>query len=79
VIEEIPLENDQTGHRQTMGEVETLDESWRWVRPDDRLSPAQQKEWDRVLDVLSNVGGEDLRHVVCFAGLLDHCKQIPSD
>jgi hypothetical protein len=49
------------------------------VRPDDRLSPAQQKEWDRVLDVLSNVGGEDLRHVVCFAGLLDHCKQIPSD
>lgn len=48
---------------------------WGWVRPDERLTPEAITEWDRVMDILSNVNGEDFRHIVCGAGLMDHCLE----
>lgn len=74
VIEEIDLENGDVGERQTPVEITVnADGSWKWNMPESRLTPEQEAEWNRVLDVLSNVNGEDLRHVVCGAGLMDHC------
>ena len=43
------------------------------IRPDERMSPEQQTEWDRVMLLLADVGGEDLRHLVNGVSLLDHC------
>ena len=37
------------------------------------MTVEQVAEWNRVMNLLSNVNGEDLRHVVCAVGLLDHC------
>lgn len=73
VVEEVDTGAD-IGQRQTMGTFsDNEDGTWHWDRPDNRLDEAGKQEWDRVMGVLSNVNGEDLRHVVCFAGLLDHC------
>lgn len=69
----------EIGQRQTMGTTSLHEDGqWSWDRPDDRLTPKQQAEWDRVMKMLQNVNGEDLRHVVCFAGLLDHCQRPES-
>lgn len=74
VIEEIDLPNGDVGERQTPINITVNeDESWSWNMPESRLTPEQETEWNRVLTVLSNVNGEDLRHVVCGAGLMDHC------
>lgn len=74
VVEEVPLQRGAVGQRQTEGAVADNDDgTWRWVRPDERLTKDQQEEWDRVVGLLKKVKGEDLRHVICFAGLLDHC------
>lgn len=73
-VEEVPLPQGGFGQRQTEGAFdENTDKTWYWVRPDERLNDAQRKEWDRVIGLLQKVKGEDLRHVICFAGLLDHC------
>lgn len=74
VVEEIATDAG-IGQRQTEGSLNNNDSTskWSWIRPDNRLTVEQQTEWDRVLTALNNVNGEDLRHIVCFAGLLDHC------
>jgi hypothetical protein len=73
VVEEVPTPEGY-GQRQTMGRsVQRKDGSWRWVRPDDELTAEERAEWNRVMEKLRDVGGEDLRHLVCCAGLLDHC------
>jgi hypothetical protein len=61
------------GQKQTLGTYLENEEGWRWVRPDFLLTDEQKAEWDRVLTLLKDVKGEDLRRLVCFAGLLDHC------
>lgn len=74
IVEEVPANDNYTGHRQTLGSY-YLDEfsSWHWVRPDDKLNESQREEWDRIMDKLRDVNGEDLRHLTCFQGLLEHC------
>lgn len=79
LVQEVLLANGDIGQRQTVGVFNDNGDSWGWVRPDDRLDDVQKAEWDRVLSLLKNVGGEDLRHVVCFGGLLDHCVMGPSN
>lgn len=74
VIEEIDS-NGQVGQRQSMSLVNIdQDDNWCWARPDDRLSNSGIGEWNRVMAALKNVHGEDLRHVVCATGLMDHCN-----
>ncbi len=77
-IEEVPVPSGDLGQRQTVGTYELKGDLWHWLRPDDQLDEAGRAEWDRVMVALTNVNGEDLRHIVCFAGLLDHC-QHPED
>jgi hypothetical protein len=73
VVEEVEADG-QMAQRQTLGEYELQDDgSWAWVRPDERLPQQARVEWDRVMDKLKNVEGEDLRPIVCSAGLLDYC------
>ena len=78
-VEEIivNVDNNEIGQRQTEGSFSVDDSTgfWSWDRPDERLNMDQQAEWDRVMTALRTVGSqnEDLRHVVDFAGLLDHC------
>lgn len=77
VVEEVEIgDGVEMGQRQSImvyiDDYETG--QWQWKRPDERLeSPEAKAEWNRVLQALSNVKGEDLRHVVCAAGLMDHC------
>lgn len=72
-VEEID-DNGRAAQRHAEGKMgENEDGTWYWVRPDESLSDEQKAEWDYVMEVLKNVRGKDLRHVVCFSGLLDHC------
>jgi hypothetical protein len=74
VIEEVDLSNGDVGERQTPINITVNEDgSWSWNMPEDRLTPEQEAEWNRVLTALSNVNGEDFRHIVCGAGLMDHC------
>lgn len=78
VIEEQQV-GDEIAHRQTImhwAERED-DDSWHWIMPEERLDSTAQQEWDRVMGLLSDVNGEDLRHVVCGVGLMDHCLNNP--
>lgn len=74
VIEELLVDGSIT-HRQSVAtyELNQVDDSWHWTRPDDRMTQAAKDEWDAVMTALSNVGGRDLRHIVCGVGLMDHC------
>jgi hypothetical protein len=75
VIEEVGLEDGGVAHRQSEAVfIDNTDESWAWVCPSDRLDAAGQAEWTRVLNALKNVDGEDMRHLVCGIGLMDHCN-----
>lgn len=29
------------------------------------------------MNLMSNVNGEDLRHIICANGLMDHCNDLP--
>lgn len=73
VIEEVESEGSichrQSDSSYTLGE----DGKWTWNAPEDRLTPEALVEWNRVMDLLKNVNGEDLRHVVCGVGLMTHC------
>jgi hypothetical protein len=72
VIEEIESDG-QINHRQTETSYDLKEgDSWSWSVPDS-LNDDQKSEWSRVLNLLKNVNGEDLRHVVCAAGLMTHC------
>lgn len=74
VVEEVDVGNGNIAQRQTIGMVANADDgSWCWVKPDERLTDPQKIEWDRVMNLLKNVNGEDLRHLTCFAGMLNHC------
>lgn len=72
-IEEIELDGGGIAHRQTEMKVIKEENGWKWDCPVDRLDSAGQAEWYRVLNLLKDVNGEDLRHIVCGAGLMDHC------
>jgi phage terminase small subunit len=73
-IEEIELEDGNIGHRQTKLTFKNFkDGSWKWDCPEDRLDESCQEEWHRVMNLLKNVNGEDLRHLVCGTSLMDHC------
>lgn len=73
VIEEIDV-NGEVGHRQS---VMTFDDvTGELVRPDERLGTSGRNEWDRLMTILSNVGGEDFRHVINGVALMDHCKDV---
>ena len=74
VIEEIELEDGQIAHRQSDSSYElNQDGTWNWNKPYDRMNDAAEQEWDRVLNLLKNVNGEDLRHVVSGVSLMTHC------
>ena len=73
VIEEIEKEK-KICHRQTEVYYEqNEDGKWNWIVPKDRLDADGLKEWNRIMDLLKDVHGEDLRHIVCGVGLLTHC------
>lgn len=72
-VEEVELEDGSIAHRQTEISLTVEGDSWKWNCPADRLDAAGQAEWNRVINLLKNVNGEDLRHVVCGVGLMDHC------
>lgn len=77
IIEELEVDGS-IAHRQRVQSY-TEDEvtgDWSWDKPTDRLTPEQQVEWDRIMTALSNVEGEDLRHVVCAQGLMDFCFDL---
>lgn len=74
VVEEVDV-NGQIGHRQSTAEIQDTEEGWEWVRPEDRIGEEGLVEWDRVLKMLKNVKGEDLRHLVCGVALMDHCHK----
>lgn len=74
IIEELEVDG-KLAHRQSVQsytEDETTGE-WEWDKPTDRLTIEQQEEWDRVMKLLKNIKGEDLRHLACAQGLMDHC------
>lgn len=73
VVEEVMDSSGNLGQRQSECRLEVSEKGWNWIRPDERLDEEQRKEWDRVMSNLKNVKGEDLRHIVCASGLLDHC------
>lgn len=61
--------------RQTQGEyILNEDGGWRWIMPMD-MTPEATEKWKRVMKRLSDVDGEDLRPVVCYAGLVDYCSE----
>lgn len=72
VVEEVPA-GQELGQRQTTGRYALEGGVWAWLPPED-CTAAERAEWERVMGKLRDVGGEDLRHVVCYAGLLDHCR-----
>lgn len=73
VIEEVEADGVIT-HRQSDSSYElNQDDTWSWNVPSDRMTPEAADEWNRVMDLLKNVNGEDLRHVVCGVGLMTHC------
>ncbi len=71
-IEEIEVEGG-IGQRQTVVEFDS--ETGEWIRPDERLvDSAAITLWDDVMEALSNVYGQDMRHCVNPVGLLDLCN-----
>lgn len=70
VIEEIDVDGE-VGHRQSV--IEFDDVTGDLIRPDGRMGTGGETEWDRIMTVLSNVGGEDLRHIIDGRALIDHC------
>lgn len=73
VIEEVEIEG-KIGHRQSDSSYSLVnDGKWSWNVPEDRMTPEGVAEWNRVMGILKNVNGEDLRHVVCGVGLMTHC------
>jgi hypothetical protein len=75
VIEEVETEG-AIAHRQSVASFSEDENDWSWECPTDRLSTEGQVEWDRVMAVLSDVNGEDFRHLLCGVGLMDHCNGI---
>ena len=73
VIEELEVDG-KIAQRQSVQTYHDDGQDWMWDRPDERLNETQKAEWDRVMSALSNVNGEDFRHVVCASGLFDHCS-----
>lgn len=73
VVEELEVDG-KIAHRETVTSyTENKDGSWSWDIPTDRLSAPGKKEWERLMNLLKDVKGEDLRHLVCGAGLMTHC------
>jgi hypothetical protein len=73
VIEEIDVDG-QIDHRQTA--ITFSDITGDLSRPDGRLGAAGEAEWDRVMLRMTNVLGEDLRHVINGVALMDHCLDV---
>lgn len=45
---------------------------WAWRCPES-FDESQKEEWHRIVGLLSNVEGMDLRAIICGVGLKDHC------
>ena len=73
VIEEVET-NGAIAHRQSVASFSENAETWSWDCPAERLDANGQAEWERIMSVISSVNGEDLRHVICGVGLMDHCN-----
>lgn len=75
LVKEVPDKTGELAQRQSMLTIAVDDQTdkWYWIRPDERLGAAGIAEWNRIMKLLENVHGEDLRHVVCGVGLMDHC------
>jgi hypothetical protein len=74
VIEEREVDGQIANRESNCTYTESENGSWSWDCPTARLSSAEAlAEWNRVMGLLSNVNGEDLRHIVCGVGLMDHC------
>jgi hypothetical protein len=43
------------------------------IEPTGRMGPEGISEWNRIMELLSNVNGHDLRHIIDGPALLDHC------
>lgn len=71
IVEEV-LVDGKIAQRQSLATYQEDEKNWQWICPD-ILNEKQKEEWHRIMDVLSNVNGEDLRHIICGVGLLDHC------
>ena len=70
----IEYRDDESSRRQSTAHFLEDPESgaWKWCVPD-VLDETQAAEWNAVMSLLSDVDGQDLRHVVCGVGLMDHC------
>lgn len=80
VVREMTV-GDSVGERRSF--VEYDDETKQLIRPDSRLTKAQQDKWNNIMIMLSNVKdnslglkGEDLRSIVDGPGLLDYCLKF---
>lgn len=71
IVEEVLIEG-KIAQRQSLATYQEEGEDWQWICPD-VLDQKQQEEWNRIMNLLSNVNGEDLRHITCGVGLRDHC------
>lgn len=69
-VEEIDL-GGSIGHRETIMKFD--DATGEWVRPDDKLTEPELKEWDRMIHKLGK--DKKLLHPVA---LLDHCHNHTS-
>jgi hypothetical protein len=74
VIEEVET-NGAIAHRQSIASFSETQDDWSWDCPTERLDAEGIAEWERVMSILSNVNGEDFRHLVCGVGLMDHCNR----
>lgn len=78
VVEEVESNGSLT-HRQTESSyTDNADGSWFWNPPTDRLGASGVEEWNRVMSLLKDVNGEDLRHVVSAVSLMTHCLDVNS-
>lgn len=74
VVEQVQIDDGSLAQRQTeVFFTENDDGSWHWNCPEDRLDEAGCQEWNRIMEIMKDVNGEDLRHIICGAGLMDHC------
>lgn len=76
LVEEMDADNDGVlEQRQSVSSITVNeDNTWHWNCPSDRLTEDGVTEWNRVMNILKSVNGEDLRHIVCATGLMDHCN-----
>lgn len=76
IVEEIESDGNIAQRQSVQTYTDNEDGSWTWDKPADRMAEGGSDEWDRVMALLANVNGEDLRSIVCANGLMDHCNGL---